>query len=46
MCHLQAVAGGDGPQLWRIAVNVLNKPVGGGSTAWLLGVGLTTHHNK
>jgi hypothetical protein len=37
---------GDGFQIWRVAVNILNKksgqPTGGGAAEWRFGEGLTT----
>jgi hypothetical protein len=42
--------GGDGLQIWRVSVNILNKQSwtddGGVPPAWGLGVGLTTLHQK
>jgi hypothetical protein len=51
MARPQVASGGDGLQISRVAVNVLNKqlrkPTRGGCPAWGLGVGLTTpHHGK
>jgi hypothetical protein len=51
MVHPQVVGGGDSLQIWRIAVNILNKEVadsrqGVGPPAWQLGIGLTALHHK
>jgi hypothetical protein len=42
----QVADGGDTLQLWRVAVNILNKQTRGGPLGWGLGVGPTTHHKQ
>jgi hypothetical protein len=45
MAHPWFLHGEDGLQIWRVAVNLLNKQSankGGGPAAWELGEGLTT----
>jgi hypothetical protein len=44
----QVVYGGDSPQIWRVAVNILNKqlPAKYGHPAWGMGVELTTPPNQ
>jgi hypothetical protein len=50
MMHPQAVDGGDSLQIWRVAVNILNKQLQiadmGCPPAWGLGIGLTTPCHK
>jgi hypothetical protein len=50
MVHLEIVDGGDSLQIWRVAVNILNKQLWTankqGLSAWGLGSGLTTPNNK
>jgi hypothetical protein len=50
MTHPQVADEGDNLQVWRVAVNILNKQLltadKGGLPAWGLGVGLTTTHHK
>jgi hypothetical protein len=46
----QVADGKDGLQIWRVAANTLNKQSRtadkGGTSAWGLGVGLSTHRRK
>jgi hypothetical protein len=44
----QVADGGNGPQIWRIAANILNKQSQTADKGWSsgLGVGLTTPHHK
>jgi hypothetical protein len=48
MVHDQVVAGENNPQIWRVAVNILNKQSQtdkkGSPPTWGLGGGLTTPH--
>jgi hypothetical protein len=50
MARSQVADGGDGLQIWRVAANILNMQSRtadkGGTSAWGLGVGLTTPHHK
>jgi hypothetical protein len=50
MARPQVADGGDGLQVWRAAANILNKKSRtadeGGPSAWVLGVGLTTHRKR
>ncbi|KAJ4428691.1 hypothetical protein ANN_25684 [Periplaneta americana] len=45
---VKAICKGDGLQIWRVAVNILNKQSWTADKGWSssLGVGLTTHHRK
>jgi hypothetical protein len=48
MAYPWVTVGGDGLQIWRVAVNTLNMQSWitnkGGTPAWGLGKGLKTHH--
>jgi hypothetical protein len=50
MTRPQVADGGDGLQIWSVAVNILNKQPRtankGGPPDWVLGVGLNTPHVK
>ena len=50
-CHHGDMARSDvadrkGLQIWRVAEDMLNKPISGGPSAWGLVEGLTTPHRK
>jgi hypothetical protein len=51
MARPQAADGGDGVQIWRVTVNILNNQSrtaekGWSSSFWVLGIGLETHTAK
>jgi len=50
VCVCVCVNGGEGLQIWRVAVNTLIISCGqltrGGPSAWGFGIGLTTPHHK
>jgi hypothetical protein len=50
MASSQVAEGGNGPQIWRVAANILNKQLQTSNkrclSAWGLGVGLPTPHLK